>query len=263
MGILICAVKGGCVNTFQSVIEKSNKILSEIDLFNPLEKKESKSFFFKKMQRINASHEGFYHEMSTGNWLATSGTWFHSSGISSGDEKELLGVICENGIDSVAINTEGFFVLMFWDENQQKLFIVTDIIGSSYCFYRIINDCIIVSNSSYFLAKLGGVTIDLESFQEFFSLGIIYGKKSFFNEVKRFDFSSVISIKNGSIECKKYWRVENVNEVECSIDDAVSKFSECLSSCVNMSADVSSNPVIDLTSGFDSRGDGNWICQSK
>lgn len=253
MGILVCVIKGGCVNTFESIVEKSNKILSKIDLFNPLEKKESQFYFFQKMQRINANCQGFYHEMSNGNWLATSGTWFHNSGISSGDEKKLLEIICKNDINSVVNNIDGFFNLMFWDEIEKKLCIVTDIIGSAYCFFRIINDCIIVSNSSYFLAKLGRVTIDLESFQEFFNLGIIYGKKSFFNEVKRLDFSSIISIKNGSIESKKYWRAENIHEIECSIDEAVDKFSECLSSCIDKSEGVSSNPVIDLTSGFDSR----------
>lgn len=253
MGILVCVIKGGCVNTFESIVEKSNKILSKIDLFNPLEKKESQFYFFQKMQRINANCQGFYHEMSNGNWLATSGTWFHNSGISSGDEKKLLEIICKNDINSVVKNIDGFFNLMFWDEIKKKLCIVTDIIGSAYCFFRIINDCIIVSNSSYFLAKLGRVTIDLESFQEFINLGIIYGKKSFFNEVKRLDFSSIIYVKNGSIESKKYWLAENIHEIECSTDEAVDKFSECLYSCIDKSEVVSSNPVIDLTSGFDSR----------
>lgn len=253
MGILFCAINGGCTNAFDNLIEKANNIFSQIDVFKPLETNKSQLCFVKKMQRMNADRGGFYYDKSTGNWLGTLGTWFHKTGISAGDEKKLFEIICENNIDPEAKNIDGFFVLMFWDEIKKKLSIVTDTIGSSYCFYRIINDCIIVSNSSLLLAKLDKVTVDTEAFQEFFNLGIIYGKKSLFNEVKRLDFSSIISIKNGDINSKKYWRAENIHEIECSIDDAVDRFSNILSLCCDKSTGVSPNPVIDLTSGFDSR----------
>lgn len=253
MGFFYVVIKGKNYDVSHNVVEMSKKIIPTFDLFSTSETKQNEFYFIQKFRRMNGSGADVCDDATSGSWLIVTGTWFHESGLCSGKEKALLRLICEKGLSYVVKGLDGFFTVVFWDGISNEIKIVTDVIGSCYSFIRIINDCVIVSNSSYFLANLGKVSLDVEAFQEFLHLGVIYGRKTFFNEVSRSEFSSIISIKNANIYSDKYWKASDIDVIVESMDSAVEKFDSCLSYCVNKCSELKNNVVIDLTSGLDSR----------
>lgn len=253
MGFVFGIVKNESIALSRDIVNKARGLNFGMGVFDKFSEKDGEYYFIQKAKQMNGSGSEIYQDDLTGNWIATVGSWFHGSGICSGDEKKLLDLINKNGVQGAVKEIEGFFVILFWNNEKSVLSIVTDIIGSCYCFYRIIGGNVVFSSSSLFLAKFDKVTVDVRSFQEFFNLGIIYGNKTFFNEVKRFDSSSVISIYNGKISSEKYWNIDHVREDSKSLADSVEKFNNCLTDCVGKCLLLSKNPVVDLTSGFDSR----------
>jgi len=110
--------------------------------------------------RQNGSGSPIAKDEQSGSWLLAAGTWFHSLGLASGDEQQLLAQAMKTGAEKLADDLEGFFAIAFWNGRTRELFIITDIIGSRHCFVRQMGEAVAISTSSLLLASLGEFQLD-------------------------------------------------------------------------------------------------------
>ncbi len=204
--------------------------------------------------RRNGSGGIIAADAATGCWLAAAGTWFHADGYGSGEEPRLLERAIELGPARISQELEGFFVIVFCDSPKRELFVITDVTGSRHCFIRTIGDCVALSTSSLLLAGLSDVTPDGLGCEEFLRTGAIYEDRTLFREVKKLAPATVFRFADGmQKESVPYWRLVDLDPDALDGDRAVEELSGKLVSAVRRVCDVYSNPVCDLTGGYDSR----------
>lgn len=204
--------------------------------------------------RQNGSGSAIATDDATGSWLLAAGTWFHSHGLASGDEAQLLTRAIEIGADNLAKELEGFFVIAFGDGQMREVSIITDIIGSHHCFVRGIGDCTILSSSSLLLAGLSGATIDPMACEEFLRTGVIYEDRTFFREVCKLAPASVLRFARGKlIGSRRYWQMASLDPEALDGNQATKHLIENLIRAAAKIGKLFTHPVCDLTGGYDSR----------
>lgn len=204
--------------------------------------------------RQNGSGSKIVTDERSGSWLLTAGTWFHSQGPASGDEAQLLKQVVEIGVDKLAGELEGFFVIAFYDGRMRELFLVTDIIGSRHCFIRQIGGATAISTSSLLLASLGECSLDPISAEEFLRTGVIYENRTIFREVHKLEPATIFQFKEGSlVEQRRYWRISDLDPDRFDGQQAVGELIERLITAAAKIGKRFARPVCDLTGGYDSR----------
>lgn len=203
--------------------------------------------------RQNGSGSPVANDEATGSWLLTVGTWFHSSGLTSGDDAKLLARAMDVGAETLAEKLEGFFVIVFGDGRTREVFVITDIIGSRHCFIRHVNQCAVLSTSSLLLAGLGPVELDKTGCEEFLRTGSIYEGRTVFDEIRKLPPASVLKIAAGGIVQKVYWRVADLDPEKFDGKQAVKQLTHQLLTAAARIGKLFARPVCDLTGGYDSR----------
>jgi asparagine synthase (glutamine-hydrolysing) len=204
--------------------------------------------------RHNGSGGNIATDTPTGCWLLAAGTWFHSDGYASGDEDLLLKRMMGAGAARVAQELEGFFVIVFCDSVMRELFVVTDVMGSRHCFTRTIGGVTALSTSSLLLAGLGDATPDAVGCEEFLRSGVIYEDRTLFREVKKLAPATVFRFAAGKpADSRSYWRIADLDPDALDGEKAVEKLSGELVGAAKRVCALYSNPVCDLTGGYDSR----------
>jgi hypothetical protein len=188
------------------------------------------------------------------NWLLASGAWFHQSGFGTGQEIQLLSRYDQVGAERLADELEGFYTIVIGNGRTKQLFVLTDITGSCHSFVRRWKDLIAISGSSLLLASLDRFELDLVGCQEFLFTGVIYENRTFYREVKKVGPGALLTIANGSPQSeKRYWKVESLQPESISGKNAVRTMAEKLTQAAGNIGRAFSNPVCDLTGGYDSR----------
>ena len=193
-------------------------------------------------------------DRNSGSWLLVIGNWFHAQGYGSGDETRLLARVLEVGIERVAQELEGFYVLVFADAHSRQVVVMTDIVGSCHAFSRSWEGTTLISSSSLLLAAYGATEIDSVSCQEFLYTGIIYGNRTLYRQVAKIGSAQILRVgEDGHIQTKGYWQVAEVESGSLDDKTAVESLGGSLIAAAKKISGVYKNPVCDLTGGFDSR----------
>ena len=204
--------------------------------------------------RHNGSGGKIATDAVSGRWLLAAGTWFHSDGYASGEEAKLLARIAEDGAARVAQSLEGFFVIVYCDPRTREVFVITDVVGGRHCFIRTVGGATALSTSSLLLASLGEVTLDATGCEEFLRTGVIYEDRTLFREVKKLAPATIYRFAEGKpAGAQSYWRIADLNPDAFDGEKAVEQLSEKLINAVKRISKAYSNPVCDLTGGYDSR----------
>jgi hypothetical protein len=204
--------------------------------------------------RRNGSGSHVATDISTGNWLAAIGTWFHRDGYASGQETLLLEDFQKKGIRELTNSLEGFFTICIGDARERTLYVITDIIGSCHCFFRNVPGGVAVSNSSLLLAALQPANLDPIACQEFLAVGVIYEDRTLFREVRKLAPASIYRFSAGALkksEC--YWQVASVDPDSLTGPKAAATLWERLTESAWKIQTVFQRPAADLTGGYDSR----------
>jgi len=204
--------------------------------------------------RHNESGGKIATDAATGRWLLAAGTWFHADDYFSGDEARLLARIAEDGVARVAQSLEGFFVIVFCDPLEREVFVITDVLGARHCFIRTVGGATALSTSSLLLASLGEVALDPTGCEEFLRTGIIYEDRTLFREVKKLAPATVYRFAQGKqAGAQSYWRIADLNPDAFDGEKGAERLGEKLVNAVKRISKAYSNPVCDLTGGYDSR----------
>ncbi|HEX9002129.1 MAG TPA: hypothetical protein VGB07_19640 [Blastocatellia bacterium] len=204
--------------------------------------------------RQNGSGSPVANDEATGSWLLTAGTWFHSSGLTSGDDAKLLARAMDAGANKLAEELEGFFVIVFGDGRTREVFVITDIIGSRHCFLRRIDGCIVLSTSSLLLAGMGPAGPDKTGCEEFLRTGCIYEGRTLFDGVRKLPPATLLRLSGNAVaEEKNYWRVSDLDPEKFDGKQAVKQLTHQLLTAAARIGKLFARPVCDLTGGYDSR----------
>ncbi len=207
--------------------------------------------------RRNGSGGELARDAATGCWLTVVGSWFHADGTDChgpGDEPWLLERIVETSVARVALELEGFFIIVFCDARTRELFVVTDLMGSRHCFMRLISDCVVLSTSSTLLASLADATPDPLGCEEFLRTGAVYEERTLFREVKKLAPATVCRFAGGApADAIRYWRMSDLDPEAFDGEDAAQLLGERLIESAERIARIYRRPVCDLTGGYDSR----------
>ena len=205
-------------------------------------------------QRKNGTGSPIVVDAQTGSWLVACGTWFHQDGYGVGQEDRLLERYLRVGGIRLGQELEGFFVIIVGDQEHNELRVITDIIGSCHAFFRRWNNAVALCNSSLMLACLDRVTLDPIGCQEFLESGVVYEDRTVYREVKKLGPSQVYRIVQGGEPISEpYWQICDLSFDSLNGAEAVTRLAEGLSHATNKVLSTYSNPVCDLTGGYDSR----------
>jgi hypothetical protein len=204
--------------------------------------------------RQNGSGGPLVTDQATGSWLMAVGTWFHTDGHASGDERRLLERYFQVGPERLGRELEGFFVVILGDGRTRETIVITDLVASCRCYVRTWKDAVALAGSSFVLAGMEQAALDPVGWQEFLGTGIIYDDRSLYREVRKLRPAGVYRLSDGaSPKTTRYWRT---NEVEpCSLQGtaAVHALGEAMQRAGRKVARTFSRVACDLTGGYDSR----------
>jgi hypothetical protein len=204
--------------------------------------------------RKNNSGSPIVIDPGTGSWLLSIGTWFQSDGHGSGDEARLLERYLAVGADRLANELEGFFVVIVGDSEKREIIVITDLAGSCHCFVRPLKCGVAISGSSLVLAALDDFRLDLVGCQEFLRSGVIYEDRTVYQEIKKIGPATVLKLAEGGLKSRqRYWQISNVLCESLDGEVAVGAVWERLVQSAEKVGRLFSNPVCDLTGGYDSR----------
>ena len=204
--------------------------------------------------RKNGSGMPIVSDQATGSWLLAIGTWFHEDGYGVGSELRLLNRYLYIDAIRFAKELEGFFIIVIGDARTRETVVLTDLIGSCHGFMRSWKHGTVLSSSSLMLAALGDFRLDPVGCQEFLYTGIIYEDRTIYEEIKKLGPAGVFRFAEGVLKSQqRYWRITDVAFESLDDKNAVRALKEKLVHSAEKVGRIFSNPVCDLTGGYDSR----------
>ena len=234
----------------QNLIETGRYLKNLEPIFN-IEDDWVKMFLLPQHKGIKKE---FVFDKTSSDWLISIGTWFHKSGLASGAEKELLKRYLTTEVAQFANQLEGFFVLIIGNKKTRACTVITDIIGSAHAYFRKLKHGLAISSSSLLLAALEDYNPDITGCQEFLYTGTMYQDRTFYKEVHKLGPARIYQFNwEGIISERTYWQVSDLNPLLYQGANAVDALWQQLNNTVNRINRHFTNPVCDLTGGFDSR----------
>ena len=204
--------------------------------------------------RLNGTGGSVVTDPQTGSWLIAIGSWFLEDGHSGGAEEYLLQRYLEVGARQLGRELEGFFTVVIGDGRTRETLAITDLVGSCHCFMRETAEGMALSGSSLLLAGLGGFTLDDIACQEFLRVGVIYGERTCFREVRKLEPASIYRFAHGVlIEQSRYWQITEIETGSIPRRDVAAALWEASVHAARKISDRYDKLVCDLTGGYDSR----------
>ena len=220
----------------------------------PFQTRETHAGFSATFPRRNGSACAIAVDEQSGNWLLTSGSWFHASGLASREEMGLLRRYQEVGAERLAQELEGFFVVVIGDMEQGITYAITDLVGSCHAFWSQTPEGISVSGSSLLLANPRDYKLDGVACQEFLDLGVIYEARTLFNNVRKLRPASIYRFEKGALSSvHQYWCVNQLRLETYDGDEGAEALWSKLCQAASRVTKLYPTPICDLTGGYDSR----------
>lgn len=204
--------------------------------------------------RLDGSGGPVVVDPKTGSWLLAIGTWLHNDEFGSGAEERLLRRYLEIGPVNLASELEGFFNILIKDGRTGEIILITDVIGSCHCFIRQWRKGLALSSSSLLLAAYGKVNLDQVGFQEFLYAGTVFGRRTIYKGVQKLSGATVFTFASGRLQwAQPYWKVADLNPEKFGLAVAGPSLWEALTRSTHLLGRLFSQPIYDLTGGYDSR----------
>lgn len=155
----------------------------------------------------------------------------------------------------------GIFAFVIFDRNQNKLFLARDRIGVKPLYYYFNNGKFIFSSEiKAILAHNIPREIDLQALTHYFKIFFTPAPFTLIKGIKKLPPAHYLIYKNGKIEIKKYWDVEDLPEIK-SESEATEKIKILMNEAVKRQL-ISDKPVgIFLSGGIDSSSVLGVACQ--
>jgi hypothetical protein len=215
---------------------------------------EREGVYAASFPRYNGSGSAIISDTETSSWLLAIGTWVHAENYGPGAELRLLSRYLKVGPVQLALELEGFFVVVVRDARTQEIVVLTDIVGSCHCYVRKWKNVVALSSSALLLASLDEFHLDPVAAQEFLCTGVMYEDRTFYQEVRKLDPASVYRFVDGALKTKqRYWRITDITPESLDGQQAVQRLGETLTSAAWKVGHLFKQPVCDLTGGYDSR----------
>lgn len=204
--------------------------------------------------RRNGSGGQVVIDADSGDWLCAIGTWFHESGYGPGRERRLLGRAREVGVDALASELEGLFVVVIGRRETGAIRVITDPIGSCHAFVRVDDHVLALSGSASLLASLAPTGLDVVAAQEYVQTGIVYEERTFYSAVRRLEPAAVYDVHDGRLGSPhSHWPLAANVGRELSADEAIARWIDAMTDVAKRIGETFKRPVCDLTGGYDSR----------
>lgn len=203
--------------------------------------------------RRNGSGGVIARHRNTPVFLLATGTWFHDTGLGTGDEERLLNDYLRASGSRVAAALQGFFTVVIADGRSREALVITDIIGSCHCYIREFSSAFAISSSPLVLAALEQTSLDHVACQEFLQTGIMYEERTFFREVRKLAPASIYRFSATRFTSETYWDAKALAGTYLQDEMAVRELWENLLVAGRRIGRTFSRPVCDLTGGYDSR----------
>lgn len=189
-------------------------------------------------------------------FVLITGTWLHLEGYGSGQAQRLLERFLTVGAARLARELEGFFFLLA-SNGDGDIFAITDLVGSHHAFCREVGGVTVLSGSSAVLAALAAYTLDEIGCQEFVRTGIIYERRTIYNQVRKLPPATILQYRQGRLIAEnRYWDPHALAEQPLSLIDAADQLYEVGKNTVRKIAELYPRRLCDLTGGYDSRALG-------
>lgn len=183
-------------------------------------------------------------------WLAALGTWFHDSGLASGQEAELLELIARRGFARVAAELDGSWALVRGRDG--RIDVATDRVGECRVYVVRSGDTWLLSGSSLLLGALTGAAVDPTGCQEFLCTGVIYEDRSLFSGVERLLGGRCTTFTPAERRELPIW-APPTRLPQLGLDEAATALFEGLRGAADRIARRFDRVACDLTGGYDSR----------
>lgn len=191
---------------------------------------------------------------ATGCWALAAGTWFHARGFSSGREPHLIARWLEAGIETVARELDGFFVVVLGDPRTGEAFVITDAVGTHFAFLRSDPDSAVIGGSSLVLAGLGAEEPDPVGVQELLRTGSSYEGRTAHRRVTRLLGGRVYTFRGSDlVRTLAYWSPADPPRDQLEGAAAVDALHAVIGQSAQRIAALDSRILSDLTGGYDSR----------
>lgn len=190
----------------------------------------------------------------TGCWALASGTWFHSSGFASGRERQLVDRWQDAGIEAIARELDGFFVIVLGDPRSRETFVVTDVIGTHCAYLRSEAGVSVIGSSSLVLAAMGRETPDPLGVQEFVRTGSTYEGRTVHRGVSRLLGARIHRFLGPALaRTSRHWSHADPPSDRLHGAAAADALQAALARTARRIADLEPRILADLTGGYDTR----------
>src|SRR5439155_8819826 len=160
-----------------------------------------------------------------------------------------------DGSDCKALaDIDGIFTLASGSCAGDELSIVTDRLGSLHIFFATVDSCLLFCTSSMVLAALLRPRWDLLACREFLATGTIFEQRSLFEGIEKLEPATLYRFRRGRLQSKVlYADLAQFMYDRSSMRGDVPQLAAALEDSIFTIGKNFSNPVCDLTGGFDSR----------
>jgi asparagine synthase (glutamine-hydrolysing) len=144
----------------------------------------------------------------------------------------------------------GMFAFAIWDANEKRLFLARDRIGIKPLYYSFTNGRLIFASqlNTILVDKTVPRTINSQALNYFLTFLYIPAPFSIFKEIKKLPAAHTLTLKNGNLEIKRYWRLNFQQDKIESEDYYVERIKQMLNEVTKLHM-ISDVPLGALLSG--------------
>jgi hypothetical protein len=218
-----------------------------------------------KFDSASSLHRGITHDLKTGSWILAAGTVVALVG--NNDPNSILEALLldylENGLKTLE-RYDGQFVLAIYNGCDNTLSIITDPMGHFSVFYSYGKKQILFSTSALAIARQISAKPDTLAVECFLRTGRLHGERTLWQDVKRVRPATVLTVTSAKLIETEYWTPTFDETVaRQSLDDALNRAGEIISSTFKRALQREGKVWADLTGGFDTRVTAMFMAQSK
>lgn len=160
-------------------------------------------------------------------------------------------------LDSFLKKIDGFFCAVIYDENSQKINLISDRYGMRFLYWYFNDNQFIWSSEIKSILELNKVdkTIDKNSLDCFMDLGYLLGEHTWFEHIKLIEPATIIEFDINTKKCKQhnYWEWSDIKPSAMSFEDAVDELGVRFVKAVERRFTPNEGVGIALSGGLDSR----------
>lgn len=173
-----------------------------------------------------------------------------------GDAEVIVALYKRFGLDFV-VHARGMFSIIIYDKKKNELFAIRDRFGIKPIYYIVNRGVAYFSSNIDVLRSIlfdGG--FDKYSLYKYFSVGQLYNdSRTFFENIRQVEPSTIMHIKNRLIKKYKYWGVDDLKKESCayqSYDECVEYVDSQLTESMEYHNVSDVEVAVNLSSGLDS-----------